>query len=171
MLDLFVFPIPLTKYDIFNASHTRSMATSIVTSVLALHVSLGFTSNYEKGHLSTSKTRTHLGYCWSSIELTHSLLEKKLEKAKVFAFRLITVSISLRQFASFIGLLVSYRQALASSPLYFRGLRLCLNNFLILQVVGENITPLSADALADIHWWINCSSPIKPVSFAPVPLT
>ena len=149
--------------DLFMCSHSASILLKHRDIVLKLLSNLGFYPNLGKSQLEPSTSMLHLGYLWNSNTMSVALTEDKCTKTRRLAARYQT-GCSLRQLASFIGLLVSHRNGFPYAPLYYRELQACYID-LLPSTKWDDITTLSEEAISDLAWWSeNSHYPLPPAN-------
>ena len=127
---------------------------------------LGFIINYKKSNLIPSKQLLHLGFVLDTSLMCISLPLEKVEKIRRFANFLLIGNCSVRDLASFIGIIVSSREGFTFAPLFYRRLQFFLISCLSQTHCNwDQIISLNKDSLSEVLWWSKFSSIIAlPVS-------
>ena len=139
--------------------------------VLNLLCDLGFSINIKKSCLVPCKKLLHLGFLFDSENMSVSLPEDKLDKIKKFSNFILSHSFSLRDLASFLGLVVNAHEGFFFAPLHYRHLQF-LFIYLLKKFNSWDVTGwLDENSKKELLWWRNCSmedlSPISLVPFSP----
>ena len=124
--------------------------------VVTLLQSLGFTINLKKSLLVPTQVITFLGFQVDSMCMMISLPADKANKILDCCRRLlVSQSITLRNLASFLGLLESSRPAIWRAPLHFRHLQSDLIRGLQMnQESYDAVIALSPSARVELAWWL-----------------
>ena len=163
--------IKITHYldDILICSSSYSNCLDDIHSTLSLLQSLGFIINFKKSTLIPSRTIEHLGFIWSSINMTISLPPKKLISIKNLVQRCVTQPSSLRLLASLLGKLVNSGESVVESPLHYRVFQLELIKALKYSFSWDLIYSLKQPSISELSWWSSVSpGDLSPISFAPI---
>ena len=151
--------------DIIVTCRSKQQLLSQVEEILKLLSDLGFTVNFEKSSLVPSQVLLHLGYVWNSCNLTLSLPKDKIAHSRLMAHSLLYASnVTLRQAASFLGLVESHSQAFDYAPLHFRGIQFMINNALKMGYKWDQNLTLSEECINDLKWW-SSQNDFEPVKF------
>ncbi|XP_065185980.1 uncharacterized protein LOC135816808 [Sycon ciliatum] len=141
--------------DLLIMAQTTSDLFRHVATILHLLIGLGFDINWKKSHLIPTRQIQYLGIQVNSVTMEFSLPDTKAAKLQQHCAQLLTAhTVSLRDIASIVGLLVSTMVAVAPAPLHYRRL-LCLKNTFLRQ--GRPYTyqlALSPECRAELQWWI-----------------
>lgn len=134
----------------------------------------GFTINYKKSMLLPSKCIKFLGFIINSETMLIKLPEDKTKVIIDASIKLLkNVNLSIRNVASYIGLIVSTFPAVLYGPVYYR----CLEKEKIIalsKVKGNFDAPMSLNeiALKEVRWWRdNVRDASKPIKLPMVTVT
>lgn len=148
----------LDDFLLLGASN-EECRTNVYASVNLLH-SLGFVVNFAKSHLVPSNRRQYLGFIFDSTEQSIAIPPSRRTKLLELTTSLAHKSrSSIREFASFIGSLVSVCPAVQYGLLYTK--RFEREKFLALVRNNEDYSArmdISSDFQEDFKWWINIFS-------------
>ena len=143
----------LDDFFIFGSTaESCARDTALTTRMLE---SLGFVINNEKSSLQPSKQQKFLGFLFDSKNLTISLPSKKRKRIKKSIQRFFkNKHCSIREWARFIGLLISVCPAVKYGWLYTK----CFEREKILNLKLNNMNydsnmTLSSRCLSDLQWW------------------
>ena len=131
--------------------------TNAVTTAVHLFDNLGLTVHIEKSVFQPTHCIQYLGFILNSTDMTVSLTVKKKEKIRHLAQQLFKCdTISIREFASFIGTLVAMDPGVYGAPLFYKGLEIVKAEALVQERGNYNATiSLPDETKLDIQWWID----------------
>ena len=160
--------IKVTFYldDIFLCAASRVKLLEDINYTISLLCSLGFSINLEKSVLVPQTTLTHLGFSFNSIDMTLSLPRDKFLKIQNFALNLLSSSCSIRDLASFLGLVVNSHEGFLFAPLHYRKIQFFFIKCLRRYDNWDHAIVLDAPSREDIMWW----SIADASKFVPTPL-
>lgn len=119
--------------------------------------SLGFSVNTKKSVVKPSKVITHLGFLIDTECMRLSLPEDKVSRiVRATSDLLSRHSVTIRQLASVIGLLVSSMLAVRFGQLHYRGLELEKVEGLKCHGSYDSVITLGDLAKRDLTWWHGC---------------
>ena len=127
-----------------------------VDDTVRLFESLGFIVHYKKSVLNPCKKLKFLGYWIDSESMKVSLPIEKVEKVKSACVGLLERrnSVTIRQLAQTIGILVSCFPAVLYGPLYYRYLEDAKSTALKENAGNfDACTKLSEKAISELNWW------------------
>lgn len=141
--------------DFIIISPTKSLCFEHTQVTTELLTSLGFIINLEKSRLKPSKICRYLGFIFNTEEMSLGVPSDKRVKIYDFIQRIKQMrSCRIRQFAKFIGLLISVCPAIKYSKLYTKGFE--REKFLALRKCNQNYNKrmyLSENIKGDLDWW------------------
>lgn len=144
--------------DCLLIGNTELECSNNVRCTLEIFQRLGFTINYEKSCLTPSNSIIFLGFLLNSSSMTIRLPSIKINKIKSACNNLIVnrSSVTIRELASLIGLLVSTFPAIKFGPLFYRNLE-SDKNISLREVAGnfDRRISLSSNSVSDIQWWLS----------------
>ena len=140
--------------DIFFCAATKEKLLEDLHFSITLLCSLGFSINLEKSVLCPQTTLKHLGFMFNSIDMSLSLPEDKFLKIQNFACSLLDSSASIRDLASFLGLVVNAHEGFLFAPLHYRRLQFCFIRCLKRSKKDwDSPVVWDSDAKEDLIWW------------------
>lgn len=124
--------------------------------MIALLESLGFVINNEKSIIIPVQRITYFGFILDSVKFMVFLPDKKVEKIKQSASRLLAKSIvPIRELASFIGLLINAFFAIMEAPMHYRNLERQKVQALNASPDYDSMIMLNSDSCNEIKWWLD----------------
>lgn len=116
---------------------------------------LGFTVNFKKSVLVPTKRIVFFGLIIDSAEFKVFLTEEKIEKILSLGEKLLNQKcVTVRQLASFIGLIVHAFNAVLLGPLHYRALERDKVKNLRFSTDYDNDMKLSSESRSEINWWL-----------------
>jgi hypothetical protein len=143
--------------DSFLEGDTFSRCADNVTTTVNLFDSLGFSPHLEKSITTPSQIIEHLGFLLNSIDMTVSIIKRKLVKLQALAATVTNNDFpTIREVACLIGFMVSCIPGVEFAELFYiqleveksEALKKARGNF-------EAVMKLSDIALGDIQWWLS----------------
>ena len=142
--------------DILLFAQTKQESLSNTSFVLNLLASLGFSVNSAKSCLEPKYTCTYLGFHIDTQKMVFSLPPSKIDKLQGLGSSILSCqNVSIRQFAKFIGLIISTFDIFPQGKLHFRSLEIQKTN--ALRKAGGNFDApfvLDASSRSEIQWWL-----------------
>lgn len=143
--------------DILCIGNTYNECLRCVSDTLLLLENLGFIVNYTKSKLKPNKTQIFLGFELDSHDMCLKLPQDKRQKILHTIEKLsLSKSLTIRDFASFVGLLTSVCPAVAYGWVYTKHFERV--KYLALQEANENydeVIQLPSYLQNDFLWWKN----------------
>ena len=140
--------------DSLNMDQNSQKCSENTHTMVSVLESLGFTINKKKSVLVPVQTIIFFGFVVDSVQFMVFLTKEKVQKIIDFAnFLLDTSSLTVRQLASFIGLIINTFFAVLEAPLHYRNLE--RDKILGLKVGGnfDTTITLSDQAKQELLWW------------------
>ena len=143
--------------DLFICGNTLEKVLNQRNLVLSLLCNLGFSINIKKSCLSPTKNLIHLGFQFDSVNMTTSLPGEKVEKINRFSkFLLKNSNCTLRDLASFLGLVVNAHEGFLYAPLHYRHLQFLFISLLRKYKDWEIVICLNDKSKEELNWWRLC---------------
>ena len=121
---------------------------------LELLESLGFVVNRQKSSLVPTTKIKHLGFIIDSVDMTVSLPQDKLDRLVASSSVLLKApSVSVRQLAQFIGLIVSSFMGILHGQLHYRALEVFKSQCLLFDPSFERKVSLPEAVCEELLWW------------------
>lgn len=157
--------------DLLLIGKSFSDCKNNVQTTIKLLVSLGFIVNHEKSKLQPKLQQKFLGFIYNSESMTVFPPSEKREKVRNLVKQFSSKNqCKIREFASFIGTLISICPAIKYSWGYTKAFERA--KFVALQENNENynaIMKIPSDLQNDFNWWLNNISAgyntLKPLKF------
>lgn len=141
--------------DFLLLGHSYVRCISNIKDTLGLLESLGFVVNFEKSHLIPSQQIRYLGFIYNSQSMAISLPSEKTSRLLELIERFLTTKrCKIRDFARFIGTLISVSPAIKYGYVYTKLFE--RHKFLALRSAGGNynaIMSISDILIPDFTWW------------------
>ena len=149
--------------DMLLMAKNRESSLNATSLAIQLFTNLGFVINTAKSVVAPTTHLEFLGFQINTEELTLSLSDKKVEKVTTACKLLKSCqTVTKRQLAKMVGLLVSITPVIDMGPLHYRGLQRLLNS---VQEGWESQTLMTEDVKRDLTWWLINIRPQNSASF------
>ena len=157
--------------DSLLQSDTFDLCLINISDTVKLIDSLGLTTHPEKSIVIPTQCIEFLGFLLNSIDMTVRLAPRKVVKLKEQAHKIMkSKTISIREFAKLIGIMVAAEPGVKYAPLYYKTLEVDRDNAL-----KENHRDFDANMRVSneskqcINWWIqNIDHSSRPISLGPM---
>ncbi|RVE44042.1 hypothetical protein evm_011340 [Chilo suppressalis] len=144
-----------TRDDIFLIGPDYIECKNMIHFTVNLLQSLGFKLNLEKSSLLPKKRCKFLGFIFNSEKMILTLPDTKKEKLRKSIDALLNLyKCKLREFAKFIGLLISCCPAIQYSWLYTKEFEYFKYSCLLNNPSYEQVVTIPKTLHDDLHWWL-----------------
>ena len=146
--------------DIILIADSKEALELALEETIAMITNLGFTINYDKSSLVPSQQACFLGFLINSVAMeVHMTPAKSAKLIQACQNIMGKKSITIREVASVVGMMVSSFPGVRYGPLYYRSLENEKTDALKIALGNlDACMSLSELALQDLEWWINFSS-------------
>lgn len=157
--------------DSLLQSDTLQLCLLNVKDTMSLIDSLGLTTHPEKSIIVPTQCIEFLGFLLNSVNMTVRLAPRKVTKLKELVYKIKRAkTISIREFAKLIGIMVAAEPGVKYAPLYYKTLELERD-----RALNKNFRNFDADICISnesekcIDWWIqNIDEASRPILLGPM---